>query len=208
MKLLKRLLVSFSYFFHPIIIPILAISLYFLLTRNFFSPLEIVITFSQVLIMTFLLPITLYYFLRSMRLVKSSIMLHSPKERLLPIIIYIFLLIVLKDYVLKHNRTYEFNIYVWGSIYTYILLLLSVYAKQKFSVHVAALTGCITFFTLLSIKYYMPNTIVLNILVLVLGVTASSRLYLRAHRSSEIILGFLCGMIPQLIFWQIAFYKM
>ncbi|WP_430614044.1 hypothetical protein [Flavobacterium sp. JP2137] len=205
---MKRFLASFSYFFHPIVIPILALSLYFLLTKDFFNGLEIMITLSQVLIMTFLLPITLYYFLRSMRLLKSSIMIDSAKERVVPILIYILLLIILKDYVLQHNRTYEFNIYIWGSIYSYVLLLLSIYAKKKFSVHVASLTGCITFFTLLSIKYYMPNTIILNTLVIALGFTASSRLYLKAHRSSEIVYGFLVGLLPQLAFWYIAFYKM
>lgn len=207
MKLMNRFLATFSYLFHPIVIPLLAIALYFLLTKDFFKPLEIIITIGQVLIMTFLLPITLYYFLRSMRLLKSSIMIDSTKERVLPILIYIVLLIILKDVVLKHNRTYEYNIYVWGSIYTYILLLLSIYAKKKFSVHVASLTGCITFFTLLSLRYYMPNTIMLNCLVIILGLTASSRLYFKAHRSSEIVFGFLFGLIPQIVFWQIAFYK-
>ncbi len=207
MKLMNRFLASFSYLFHPIVMPLLAVSLYFLLTKEFFKPLEIVITFGQVLIMTFLLPITLYYFLRSMRLLKSTIMIESAKERIIPILIYIAILIILKDFVLKHNRTYEFNIYIWGSIYTYVLLLLSIYTKKKFSVHVAALTGCITFFTLLSVRYYVPNTIILNILVLILGLTASSRLYFKAHISSEIVFGFLFGMLPQIVFWYIAFYK-
>ncbi len=178
--------------------------MYFLNTHQFYQPIEILITFGQVAITTFFLPITIYYLLKSMRLLRSSIMVNQLSERLLPFSINIILLILLKDYVLLENNIYEYKIYLWGCIYTYIILLLSLLYNKKYSVHTALLSGSLVFYTLLSLHLFLPNIIGIIVLLLALGFTASSRLYLKAHSSTEIIMGFLIGVIPQLFFWKLT----
>lgn len=201
---MKKAIPFFSYLFHPIIIPIITIMMYFLNTHQFYQPIEILITFGQVAITTFFLPITIYYLLKSMRLLRSSIMVNQLSERLLPFSINIILLILLKDYVLLENNIYEYKIYLWGCIYTYIILLLSLLYNKKYSVHTALLSGSLVFYTLLSLHLFLPNIIGIIVLLLALGFTASSRLYLKAHSSTEIIMGFLIGVIPQLFFWKLT----
>lgn len=201
---MKKAIPFFSYLFHPIIIPIITMLMYFLNTYQFYQPIEIVITLGQIAITTFFLPITLYYLLKSMRLLRSSVMVDQLSERLLPFSINIILLILLKNYVLLDNSIYEYKIYLWGSIYTYILLLISLFFKKKYSVHTALLSGSLTFYILLSLHLFLPNIIGIIALTLALGFTASSRLYLKAHTNSDIIMGFLIGVFPQLLFWKLT----
>lgn len=198
---MRKTISFFSYLFHPIVIPTLAILLYFKDAHIFFQPLEISITISQVILTTFLIPIALYFLLHSIHALKSSIMVLNQKERMLPFLIQIALLFLLKHYILQANNVYEFNMFIWGLMYTYIGLTLGLLIRKKISVHVANLTALLSFYILFSLHFYEAHLLGVSLLILALGITATSRLLLQAHTTSEIVLGFLVGLIPQLTLW-------
>ena len=198
---MRKTISFFSYIFHPIVIPTLAILLYFLEAHIFFQPLEISITIGQVIVTTFLIPTAIYFLLRSLHALKSSIMVYNKRERITPFLIQIGLLFLLKHYILQANNVYEFNIFIWGLMYTYIGLTICLLLGKKLSVHVANLTALLSFYVLFSLHFYEAHLIGTILLILALGFTATSRLYLKAHTTSEVIGGFLLGLIPQLIFW-------
>ncbi|WP_158961538.1 hypothetical protein [Myroides fluvii] len=190
-----------SYLFHPILVPLQTVGLYFLMQYNYFTPLELSIILSQVAIVTFFIPISIYYLMRSLRILQSSVMVHETKERIFPFAINIILLYTLKSLVLYNNSAYELKIYFWGLIGTYSLLLIGALIKQKFSVHTALLTAGLIFFTLLLFHQGIPSLILLIACILITGITASARLYLRAHTSYEVLVGGLIGIIPQILCW-------
>ena len=190
-----------SYLFHPILLPLQTVGLYFILQYYYFTPLELSIILSQVAIVTFFIPISIYYLMRSLRILKSSVMVSETKERIVPFAINIALLYTLKSLVLYNNSAYELKIYFWGLLITYSLLLLGAIFKQKFSVHTALLTAGLTFIALLLFHQGIPSLILLIGCILVTGLTASARLYLRAHTSSEVFIGGLFGVLPQVICW-------
>lgn len=198
---MRKTISFFSYLFHPIVIPTLAILLYFKDAHIFFQSLEISITISQVILTTFLIPIALYFLLHSIHVLKSSIMVLNQKERMLPFLIQIALLFLLKHYILQANNVYEFNMFIWGLMYTYIGLTLGLLVRKKISVHVANLTALLSFYILFSLHFYEAHLLGVSLLILALGITATSRLLLQAHTTSEIVLGFLVGLIPQLTLW-------
>lgn len=198
---MRKTISFFSYLFHPIVIPTLAILLYFKDAHIFFQSLEISITISQVILTTFLIPIALYFLLHSIHALKSSIMVLNQKERMLPFLIQIALLFLLKHYILQANNVYEFNMFIWGLMYTYIGLTLGLLVRKKISVHVANLTALLSFYILFSLHFYEAHLLGVSLLILALGITATSRLLLQAHTTSEIVLGFLVGLIPQLTLW-------
>lgn len=198
---MRKTISFFSYLFHPIVIPTLAILLYFKDAHIFFQSLEISITISQVILTTFLIPIALYFLLHSVHALKSSIMVLNHKERMLPFLIQIALLFLLKHYILQTNNVYEFNMFIWGLMYTYIGLTLGLLVKKKISVHVANLTALLSFYILFSLHFYEAHLLGVSLLILALGITATSRLLLHSHTTSEIVLGFLVGLIPQLMLW-------
>lgn len=199
---MKKIIPFFSYLLHPIITPVMAALLYFRNTYIFFRPLDIMVSMGQIVITTLFLPITIFFLLKSLRVIRSSVMVEHTRERILPFVFNIGLLVFLKDYVLKNGQLFEFKIYLWGCIYSYVLLLLGILFKKKYSVHISALAGCWMFYILLSVQLFAPNIVGIIILTLLLGATATSRLYLQAHTSKEIIIGFLIGTLPQFIFWK------
>ncbi|MGG5507704.1 MULTISPECIES: phosphatase PAP2 family protein [unclassified Myroides] len=192
-----------SYLFHPILLPLQTVGLYFLIQYYYFTPLELSIILSQVAIVTFFIPISIYYFMRSLRILKSSVMVSETKERIFPFAINIALLYALKSLVLYNNSAYELKLYFWGLLVTYSLLLIGAIFKQKYSVHTALLTAGLAFFTLLLIQQKTPALILLIVCILITGLTASARLYLKAHTSYEVFIGALLGFLPQLGCWYL-----
>lgn len=198
---MKKLAQLVSYLFHPILVPLQTVGLYFLIQYYYFTPLELSIILSQVAIVTFFIPISIYYLMRSLRILKSSAMVNETKERIVPFAINILLLYTLKSLVLYNNSAYELKIYFWGLIGSYTLLLLGAFLKQKFSVHTTLLTAGLTFLILLLIHQKTPALILVISCILITGLTASARLFLRAHTSYEVALGGLIGIIPQILCW-------
>lgn len=204
---MKKLLSLFSYIFHPIFVPFYSVLLYFSITYFYFSKLEISIILGQVLILTCLIPISIYFLLKSLGVIQSSVMVSKPSERIIPYVINILLLITLKYYVLYNNSAYAINFYIWGLIYSYIALLVFLFFRLKCSAHIALLGSCFLFFVTQLIEHQNANLIGIIALIFIIGFTATSRLFFKAHTSTEIILGFLIGVIPQLFFFSLT-YKM
>lgn len=190
----------FSYLFHPITVPFLTTLVYFTLSHFYFSSLEILIISGQVLIMTCLLPICVYYLLKSLGLISTSIMVSSRKERVLPFMINIVLLYVLKEYIFYNTSAYTIRLYFWGLMNCYLVLLLFALLKQKSSVHIATLTTSLFFYIHVLIELQQPHIIGIIGFIFIMGFVASSRLFLRAHSSKEIIQGFCIGTIPSIIY--------
>lgn len=198
---MKNLAQLVSYLFHPILVPLQTVGLYFIVQYYYFTPLELSIILSQVAIVTFFIPISLYYLMRSLRILQSSVMVSETKERIFPFALNILLLYTLKSLVLYNNSAYELKIYFWGLMLSYSLLLVGALCKQKYSVHTTLLTAGLTFFTLLLIHQKTPALILLIGCILITGLTTSARLYLRAHTSYEVLVGGLIGTIPQILCW-------
>lgn len=200
---MRKIIQLFSYLFHPIAIPTLAILIYFLDTYIFFKPIEVSITVAQVFITTFLIPVATYVLLRSLRLISSSIMVSKTQERIIPITINIALLILLKEYILKANNVYEFDLFITALSYSYIGILISLLLGKKLSIHICSLTALVSFYILLSLHFYHAHLLGTMLLILSLGATASSRLVLKSHTNAEILLGMALGLIPQLYIWTV-----
>lgn len=198
----RKIPIYISYLFHPIVLPLITVLLYFHINKAYFTQLEISVILTQVLIVTFFIPVCFYYLLKSLKIIQSSTMVNSLKERIIPFIINIVLLFILKSFILYNNSAYELKIYFYGLISTYLLLLILACFKHKSCVHVAMLTGCLGFYTVLVLYNQIPEIVTVILLVLITGATASSRLYLRAHSSAEVISGGIVGILPQVaLFW-------
>ena len=62
--------------------------------------------------------------------------------------------------------------------------------------------SALTFFVIgLSLHNQINIIYLIALLFLFTGVIASSRLYMKAHTMTELIIGYAIGMIPQLIVW-------
>lgn len=197
---MKRLLPTFSYIFHPLFIPVYVTLFYFFITKNFFYNHEIYLVFIQVLILTILLPISLFYLLRSLGLIRSKMMLDK-KERKLPLAFYAVLLVVLLKQSFSEMVIPELYYYFVGSLISTLTALGLLLFNHKASLHMLGITSLTVFIISISAYYHIRFLNLIAFLIVCCGLVASSRLQAKAHTNSELVLGILLGIVPQVGLW-------
>jgi hypothetical protein len=203
---MKGFIRAFSYIFHPLLIPVYATLFYLFVTRSYFQGAEAYLVFVQVLILTVLLPISLYYLLRSLGRVKSTMVLDK-KERRLPLALYALLLVMLTQYSLKGLPMPELYFYFMGVLISNMAALALVLTGHKASLHMMGVASLMLFIISISINYKSRFIILIAVMVLCCGFVASSRLLARAHTSGELVLGTLLGIVPQVLLWFLWLFK-
>lgn len=103
---LKKILPVFSYIFHPIFVSIYGALFYFLIAQSFFYTSQIIVTLVQVIILTLLLPLSMYFLFRSLGVV-SSFTEASISERKMPIAVQAILLFVLIKFSVSRDSVAE-----------------------------------------------------------------------------------------------------
>ena len=192
-----------SYLFHPILIPIAGVIAYFMITPKY-SPLEFQGgNILPIFILTVIIPILSFFILRNIGVV-NSIELPTIKERMLPMLIHLVLLLMILYQVIPNNYTAEIYFYFVGLVIANLSAFLLLLMNYKISLHMLGL-GCLLMFLIcLSIHFEINITIALSAVVLVTGMVATARLYLRAHSRSEVLIGLFIGILSQLLtvtFW-------
>lgn len=202
MSFLKKTLPFFSYVFHPIFISIYGLFVYLLVSPNvFYTPInQVYITVIQVLILTLLLPISLYFLLVSIGIV-SSFTEATLKERRIPITIQALLLFVLIKWSLVLNDLPELYYFYLGGFLSSLIVLISVLLKFKASLHMIGISSLVTFMYSLCLFHDLPIVNSLAFTIVCAGAVASSRLYMKSHTPIELIVGMLIGIIPQVSLW-------
>ena len=203
MKTLKKIIPFFSYVFHPIFIPVYAALFYFFWNDSYFTNPEKYFAIFQIVIITILLPILFFFVLRTAGQV-DSIMISKISQRKIPLVIQSFLTILLvrKSITLEHFP--EFHFFFLGGLLSTVISLVLLFFKTKASLHAIAISAFTVFVIGLSVHNQTRNINLIAFLVLMNGFVASSRLEMKAHTPKELVIGFLLGIIPQLLllcFW-------
>lgn len=193
-----------SYISHPIFTPIFGTLLYFYLTPKYFNlSILLATTVAPIFILTVIVPIISYYILKNTGKI-NSIFAKDIKERKYPFYINIVLLFTVLLKVIPINYNTELYYYFLGLIIAYLTSLLLLFLNIKSSIHLMSIGYILMFVINLSIHFEINIIILISTLTLASGFIASSRLYLKAHIKSEIIIGFCIGIISQLLtikFW-------
>jgi hypothetical protein len=148
-----------------------------------------------IFITTFLIPAMSLLGLKSMASI-SSLKLEKRNERVLPFSL-ITIIYITTAYMFKIRL--DINpvltiIFISYSLLVLILTLITVF--WKISIHSAALGGVVGY--LLALAYIFPDRRILMPLtgiILLSGITLSSRLQLNAHKPAEIYTGYTIGLI-------------
>ena len=198
---LKKILPVFSYIFHPIFVSIYGALFYFLVTRSFFYDSQIYVTLIQVVILTLLLPLSIYFLFRSLGVV-SSFTEATLKERQMPIAVQVILLLVLLKFSISKEITTELFYFFLGGLISSILVLASVILKFKASLHMIGISALTAFVYGLSSYYQLPFVNLFAFCIVCMGLVASSRLYMKAHTYPELLVGIIIGLTPQLFLYR------
>ncbi len=195
---MDKLLKSISYVFHPLIMPLFAAWFYFEVSPRYISAEVVYGKLIALGILTFILPILIYFLLKTLGRVRS-IHLQTVRERIYPLILYGCILLLVLQRVVKPSLSAELYFFFIGVLISNMACLLMALIKFKASLHMVAISGVFMFFVALSIHFSVNINGTLALMCIVMGGVATSRLHLKAHNYKELLLGVFIGMIPQLI---------
>lgn len=192
------ILKSISFIFHPIMMPLLGVIFYFSKSPRYL-PMEIIqAKVVSLFILTILLPILLYFLLKSLGQT-SSIYLKSTKERLFPLILNGIITVLIIIRVLPSTEIIELYFFFVGILISTLSCFILAFLKFKASIHMMAVSGVFMFFLALSIHFSININGSLALMAVLMGAIATSRLHLKAHTYPELIIGLFIGLVPQLI---------
>lgn len=195
---MKYIIRSFSYIFHPLFMPIAGVLLYFYISPRFFNSSFLFSKLFATAIMTIVIPILSYFMLKNLNQV-SEIHLKDVKERRLPILMQVFFIFLLIKIIFKGYEIPALHFFFVGILGSSLASLILVFAKFKASLHMIGISGLLTFIIGISIHFNQNLLLLIGILIIGCGGTATSRLEAKAHTYPELIVGFFIGALPQLM---------
>ncbi len=178
--------------------PLVGVMFYFSKSPRFIPPPIIKAKLFALILLTILLPIMLFFLLKSMKRI-SSVHLGSIKERLIPLGLYCMIILLVLNRVLPANELVEPYYFMVGVLGSSISCLVLAIFKFKASIHMIGVGGVLMFFIALGIHFHINIIGSIAMIFLIAGAVATSRLHLRAHNTIELVVGLIIGMIPQII---------
>ncbi len=201
--MMKLFLLVISYIFHPLFIPVAGTISYFAITPKYTPIEEQSGNILPIFILTVIIPIITYLILKNVGLIQSVFM-PTLKERRYPLYISILLLLMVVYKVIPNNYTAELHYYFLGLIAATMASLLLLFLNFKSSMHLMGMGSIFMYLICLSVHFEINITLALSVLILLIGLVATSRLYLKAHSKAELVIGFFIGLVSQLLtikFW-------
>lgn len=195
---MQHILKSISFIFHPLIMPFLGVGFYFLKSPRFIPETTIMAKLFSIGILTIVLPILLFYLLKTINKI-NSIYLETTKERIWPLILNCTIVILILNRVLTLNEIPELYFFFIGILCSTLACLILAFLKFKVSIHMIASAGLFMFVVAIGIHFKININGTIAAMCIVMGAIATSRLHLKAHSLVELIIGFFIGLIPQLI---------
>lgn len=195
---MNQLLKSISYIFHPLLMPLLGIVFYFSKTPRFVPESIMKAKVFSITILTIVLPILLFYLLRTINKV-DTFHLETVKERRIPLLINSVIIVLILIRVLPHDEIPELYFFFIGILISNITCFALALAKFKASIHMIASAGFFMFAIAVAIHFKININGTIALMCVILGAIATSRLHMKAHTTIELFAGFFVGLMPQLI---------
>ena len=183
---------------HPIVLPTLGVFLYFVFVSQSFEKRLQLIVLGLVFALTYVVPVLLLLFLRNFGFIKDF-QVSTIKERRFPVIFMILLLYFLGNTIIQIPTIRNLGILFYGTSLSLICIYILFSVKLKSSLHLVSMGNMIGFFLIMTNINSLSMLPIIILLILLSGILASSRLYLKAHTPVELLIGFFLGIVCQFI---------
>lgn len=200
---MKLFLKVITYLFHPLFIPIAGTLAYFMITPRY-TPNEFQSgNILPIFILTVIIPIIAFLILKNVGVIAAVFMPNiAERKYLLYIGLSLLLMVVYK--VIPNNYAIELHFYFVGLIGATFASIVLLFFKFKSSIHLMGMGSLFMYLVCLSVHFEINITIALSLVILATGLVATARLYLQSHGRAALLVGFLLGVISQLLtvkFW-------
>lgn len=190
-----------SHVFHPLLFSFIGSFLYLVLTPKHIIKKQEYVILMIIFMSTYILPVFVLALLKRMNMIQSY-KLDTIEERKFPILFFIILSFMIGNLLINIQIVDLLAFSFYGTAislgFTYILFT----AKIKTSLHTLGIGGILSFIIIMSFEYKLNYNLIIAVLFILSGLIAVSRLALKAHKPKEVYIGFLIGMISQLISYQ------
>ncbi len=183
---------------HPIVLPTLGVFLYFVFVSQSFEKRLQLIVLGLVFVLTYVVPVLLLLFLKNFGFIKDF-QVSTIKERRFPVIFMILLLYFLGNTIIQIPTIRNLGILFYGTSLSLICIYILFSVKLKSSLHLVSMGNMIGFFLIMTNINSLSMLPIIILLILLSGILASSRLYLKAHTPVELLIGFFLGIVCQFI---------
>lgn len=177
--------------------PLLGVIFYFSKSPRFIPKEVIWAKLVSLFILTIVLPVLLYFLLKTLGKVKS-VYLETTTERIYPLLLNCIVILIVIQRILTPTQIIELYYFFIGILISTIVCLTLAIFKFKASIHMIAVCGVFMFFIVLSIHFSININGTLALMSIIMGAIATSRLHMKAHTYKELIMGVFIGIIPQL----------
>jgi membrane-associated HD superfamily phosphohydrolase len=181
--------------------PLLGVIFYFSKSPRFFPEELVKAKLISIFILTFLLPILVFYLLKTLGKT-DTIYLEKTRERILPLAINASIILLILTRVLPENQIIELYYFFIGILISTLACLGFALFKLKISIHMLSFTAVFAFAIGLAIHFSININGSLALMALLMGAVATSRLHLKAHSFTELILGCVVGAFPQFLIYN------
>jgi len=193
-----RILKFISFLFHPLHFPIAIVLFSFYYIPNTLNRYQEKIILLFILLSTYLFPLVFLLFLKQLKFIKT-IYLHTVNERKLPVLFLIFIFFMVGTMFFKLGTALDLGVFFISNSLALSIIFIFLSKKNKISLHTLGLGGAIGYFMVKSFNLQTNFLSILIPLFLLSGIIATTRCLLKAHTEKEIYLGFLIGLLCQLI---------
>lgn len=191
-----------AYIFHPLLMPLLGAILYFSATPRYVDIKLMQIDLFAIAIITLFIPLVVFFLLKNLGVVKT-IYLKETQERKFPLMIQCVLLLLVIKWIVDPYEAPELYYFFVGILFSAFSALLMVLFKVKVSLHQMGVAGILMILIGLSAHFKINLLITISFFLFVNGWVASSRLNSDSHTYPELGAGFLVGVLPQLILFNL-----
>lgn len=183
---------------HPIVMPTIGILLYFIFSPINLSSQQQLTILSIVFISTYIVPLLLLVFLKAIGYIKSY-QVFSIKERKVPLFFMIALLFFLAELFQKLNIVKDLSYLFYGIVLGLTITYFLFFTRLKSSLHLLSMGGAVGYFLIFQEIQGINILPIIIIFIILSGLLATSRLYLKAHTPKEVYTGFFLGFTSQFI---------
>lgn len=180
------------------VIPTIGVFVYLLFIPNIILESYRNYLLGLVFITTYIIPLLLLILLKALGFIKSF-HVKSIKERKIPLFLMIILFYILGNLLSKFIYLADFATLYYATSFGLIAVYFLFISKTKVSLHLLSMGIMTGFFIVIGIKYSISTLPITIICILLSGLLASSRLHLKAHKPTEVYLGFFLGLIAQFL---------
>lgn len=192
MNILSKII---SILFHPLLTPTYIILLFIQLNSTYFTALPPKIALTIIFVNTFFFPALAIILMKKLEFI-DSLEMPDKQQRIIPLIVALICFIWTYLSVKKTAFPVPYIAFILGATISLgIAFFINVF--HKLSLHMVAISGSLIavmtmfYYTQQNVQYYFLLAIVL------VGLVASARLYLKAHTAKEINTGFIVGIVGQ-----------